>query len=315
MSTPHYSPLFSADMNAIDASGRLRPVNADRVSALAASMSEIGLQQPIIVRSHPNGANRFQLIAGGHRLAAATELGWTEIAAIRIDVEAASARLIEIDENLIRNELSALDFAVAVAERKRIYEALHPETKHGGTRPKKPADGQVGNLTTWSRFSKDAAKRTGLSEAVFQRASGLMQNLSPEVIALIRSTPLADNAGALKKLARRPASEQIGIARALHDGAAKTIDTAAVAAGFTPPPVKIDPEQKLYAQWRETLSRTNAKERRGLLVELLRHVRTGEAQALANVLAEKLSPTRQKAIVKALAEAVEAHEAVFGEVA
>jgi ParB family transcriptional regulator, chromosome partitioning protein len=38
----------------------------------------------------------------------------------------------QIDENLIRNELSALEHCEETEHRKRVYEAIHPQTKQGG---------------------------------------------------------------------------------------------------------------------------------------------------------------------------------------
>ena len=37
----------------------------------------------------------------------------------------------EIDENLIRNDLSVLERAEHLGKRKEYYESLHPETKQG----------------------------------------------------------------------------------------------------------------------------------------------------------------------------------------
>lgn len=233
MTQPATTPLFLADIAAIDTSNRLRPTDPARVEALAASLNEVGQQQPIVVRPRADGANGLSLVAGAHRLAAAVLLGWTEIAAIWVNPSEAEARLIEIDENLIRNELSEIDRAISLAERKRIYEALHPETKHGGKRPKTTKD-QVVNFTTWSRFSKDAAKRIGLSESTIQKAVQLAVALSPEAVALIRGTDLADNGSQLKALATLTPDQQVKIAREISEGRARNFGAARISAGFVP---------------------------------------------------------------------------------
>ena len=68
------------------------------------------------------------LIAGYHRLLAYKKLNAVNITA-KIVSRTANKKLIEIDENLIRNELSALDVVRCLALRKKIYEELYPETK------------------------------------------------------------------------------------------------------------------------------------------------------------------------------------------
>ncbi len=55
-------------------------------------------------------------------------LGWTEINAIVVQAEGhLEAELIEIDENLVRSELSVAQRAHYSKRRKEIWEALHPE--------------------------------------------------------------------------------------------------------------------------------------------------------------------------------------------
>ncbi|MFC5421435.1 MAG: hypothetical protein DI537_11160 [Stutzerimonas stutzeri] len=248
------SPLFLAEIAAIDASKRLRPTDPARVEALAASMNEVGQQQPIVVRPRTDGANGLTLVAGAHRLEAAALLGWPEIAAIWVNPSEAEARLIEIDENLIRNELSEIDRAVSLAERKRIYEALHPETKHGGKRPKALKD-QVVNFTTWSRFSKDAAKRIGLSESTVQKAVRLAVALSPDAIALIRGTALADNGTHLKELAALPPDQQVKLAREISEGRASNLAKARVTSGMVPEGGAVREEERLLAKIEPMLPR------------------------------------------------------------
>lgn len=55
------------------------------------------------------------------------------------------ALLAEIDENLIRSELSPAERALHTSRRKELYDAVHPETKNGGDRVSKRADRQIGD--------------------------------------------------------------------------------------------------------------------------------------------------------------------------
>lgn len=230
------SPMFLADLATIDTSDRLRPVTLENAQLTAASISEIGQIQPIVVRVHPNG-NGLKLIAGGRRCAATAILGREQIAAVLVECTDDEARMIEIDENLAREELSPLDRAFFLAERKRVYEAMNPETAHGkakkSKRPKSEQD-KVANIATFARFSKDAAKATGLSERTVQLACALASALSPEAVTLIRSTKLAANQAQLQALAAMEPADQVKIAREVSEGRASNVAKARISAGMMP---------------------------------------------------------------------------------
>jgi ParB family chromosome partitioning protein len=84
---------------------RLRGLRENTANALSQSMADQGQLQPIVVRPRKHG--RYWLVAGLHRLAAARKLKWAEINCTIFDGMAADeAELAEIDENLIRAELS-----------------------------------------------------------------------------------------------------------------------------------------------------------------------------------------------------------------
>lgn len=228
------SPVFLAPLAAIDATGRLRPVDEAHAQLIAASMNESGLIQPVVVRTDASG-NGLKLVVGGHRLRGGEILDWAEIPAILIEATDDEARQIEIDENLARKELTVLERAEFLAERKRVYETLHPETATGKARKPKTEKAKVANLATFARFSKDAAKSTGLGERTIQRACELAGKLAPEAVGLIRGTALADNQSQLQALAELAADQQIKIAREVSEGRAKNFGAARVSAGIVPP--------------------------------------------------------------------------------
>ncbi|MBI5545842.1 MAG: ParB N-terminal domain-containing protein [Deltaproteobacteria bacterium] len=117
---------------------RKRGQTLDKVRELVGSIRELGLLNPISV------SKDFELVSGLHRFAACTALGWTEIPACVLDLDALHLELAELDENLIRNELTALERGEQLARREEIYETLHPETRHGGDR--KSAEIKIQNL-------------------------------------------------------------------------------------------------------------------------------------------------------------------------
>lgn len=105
---------------------RLRPVSDAGVWAIIESIGELGvMKDPVHVR-RKKGA--LHLIAGGHRLEAAKQLEWATIRAVVWDkVTDDWARMMEIDDNLAGAEMTVLDTAVFLAERKRLYEKMHPQ--------------------------------------------------------------------------------------------------------------------------------------------------------------------------------------------
>jgi ParB family chromosome partitioning protein len=251
------------DPSLIDCSDRLRALDEAAVQAMAAAMSERGQLQSIIVRRNPDGSNRPRLVAGRHRVAAALLLGWPEMRVEWRELTDQEARLEEIDENLIRAELTALDRAVFLAERKRVYEELHPETGHGGDRKRKPktVEDQVANLATWSRYSKDAAAKTGLSERAVQRAVELVSKLAPAVIDELRRSPIADNQAQLLALADLPEAEQKTCAGALAGGKAKNVEAARIATELVAPRV-VDPDEVAVSRCIAIFERASAKARK-----------------------------------------------------
>lgn len=183
---------------------RLRNVDDKKVKALAESMKEIGLITPILVRPDDTFGMGFRLIAGAHRLAAAKMLKWDSITATVVEVDSLDARIAEIDENLIRNELSPAERAMHTAERKRLYEEAHPETKKGGDRKSEQIKSQ--SLRSDSeRFTADTAKKTGVSERKVQLDAHRGEKING--IDKVVGTSL-DKGEELDALAKLPISQQ-----------------------------------------------------------------------------------------------------------
>ena len=100
-----------------------RALRPEAVREIADSFARIGQLQPIIVR--PRGDTGFWLVAGRHRLEAAKRLKWPMIRALVLE-NADEAELAEIDENLIRADLSPAERALHVSRRKDLYEKVAP---------------------------------------------------------------------------------------------------------------------------------------------------------------------------------------------
>jgi ParB family chromosome partitioning protein len=80
------------------------------LAELANSLREHGLVQPIVVRAK---GDRYQLIAGQRRLAAARRLGWGKVLVRVLDVDDRQMSEIAIVENLQRRDLDALEKAAS----------------------------------------------------------------------------------------------------------------------------------------------------------------------------------------------------------
>jgi len=85
-------------------------VHDSDLAELSASLHEHGLVQPIVVRAR---GERYQLIAGQRRLAAARRLGWEKVPVRVLDVDDRQMSEIAIVENLQRRDLDPLEKAAS----------------------------------------------------------------------------------------------------------------------------------------------------------------------------------------------------------
>lgn len=197
--------LIQIDPAHVVVADRLRAIDADYVAFLAESIGRRGLDTPIRV-TMPDDKGFCRLIAGAHRHAAALQLGLTSIPAIPFSGDELQAELLEIEENLVRRELSPLDQATFLAAHKRIYLALYPSAKKGGDKRKK-ANAQdahsVVNHPLTESFSTVAAKKLGLSRHTVDRAVKRYHAFTPAIRERIAGTWIAENGAALDDLVGR----------------------------------------------------------------------------------------------------------------
>lgn len=199
----------------IQATGRIRDADAKKVAAIAESIKEVGLLNPItvfrrdIIRAGQDVAG-FGLIAGMHRLNAVQSLGWAEVDAVVLDLNEQQRVIAECDENLCVSELSPSDRALFTAKRKEAYIALHPETALGTNQHSRVR--QLGEGSDTARFTAETAAATGKSERVVQRDAGRGENIDPTALAMVRGTHL-DKGTFLDMLAKAPEADQVKIVR------------------------------------------------------------------------------------------------------
>jgi len=131
------SAVVTILIDQIDTVDRLRDASSDHVAGMAATIEKNaaenigydGLCDPIKVRplAGDEDGYGYLLISGMHRLEAVRLLGRDSIAAIEYDIGAIGARRLEIEENLVRHDLNALDKAIFVFEFREMFEAEYGE--------------------------------------------------------------------------------------------------------------------------------------------------------------------------------------------
>jgi ParB family chromosome partitioning protein len=242
--------IFKAPISRIGVRPRRRPIDQAHVANLAVSFQEIGQRTPIslnLVGPDEPARDEFTywLNAGGHRLGAAKLLQWADLDAILEDDDALTARIAEVDENLIRRDYTALERAQALAARLEAWGARYPERivlgDDGNARAKRGRPVKMGHgapITAPSSmgFADDAAAKVNLSIDTVKRALAIYRGIPAGLQAALAGTPIASNPGLLRQLAALgDADEQAKVAELLIAGRTKNVAAArAIAAGNTP---------------------------------------------------------------------------------
>ena len=92
---------------------------ARRLDELTESVREFGVLQPLVVREDgtiDDGRQRYLIIAGGRRYAAAQRAGLTTVPVVARGEESSRVRILQLVENLQRQDLSPIDEARAYQE-------------------------------------------------------------------------------------------------------------------------------------------------------------------------------------------------------
>lgn len=220
----------------VDIGQRRRTVDRQRVKGLADSINEIGLLNPITVRETGDG---YTLVAGRHRLEAVKQLGWAQVPAVIVVLDDVDRMLAEIDENLIRNDLSDLERSEHLAERKRLYLLKHPETKRGGDRGNQHTGGK--RQTETISFSQDAAEKIGVTDRSIRQDVQIAESIPADVRDALRDSPVADSKTDLLEMARLPEDAQREIVQTT-DLTSKPAVRAAIAEHKPPTRRTPDPE-------------------------------------------------------------------------
>jgi ParB family transcriptional regulator, chromosome partitioning protein len=177
-----------------------RPLNDQKVAQLMQSIKANGLLNPITIDQN------FNLIAGLHRLTACKLLGVEQIEYRIITCEDVDhARLAEIDENLIRNELEALERSEFWLERDQILERIGLRAQSGENQYTKKG-GEIDS--PHAKTTVELAQETGYNKRTYQLGKQIAKNIDPEVKEVIKKTPVAKSQSTLLKIARAGSKER-----------------------------------------------------------------------------------------------------------
>jgi ParB family chromosome partitioning protein len=211
------STLKTLDIHDLPITSIVVPANRARdydeagAQMLAGIIAAQGLHHPIRVR--PTG-DRYTLISGLMRLRAFELLQRDTIpASLSGAASDEAARLEEVMENLGRSELIALDRCHHLHELKRVWQAMHPGSTHGGDRKSikvqslhlDPSEPEVFG------FAEIVAERMGLSRRTIFAAVKIWTGLTAASRLRLVGTKLATKQTELKALSEEPAPRQAKI--------------------------------------------------------------------------------------------------------
>lgn len=137
------------------------------IEKLKKSIETVGLINPLVI----NDDN--ELIAGGRRYSALKELGYTEVPVVRVHKNDLEQELISIDENLVRKDLTKIEFEMCLNRGKEIYEELFPQAMKVDEEDLTTPQGielQVDKPNDQRSFIDLTAEKTGLSKKVIKSA-------------------------------------------------------------------------------------------------------------------------------------------------
>lgn len=137
-----------------------REFDQEALEALADSISEHGMLQPLTVRELPSGY--FQIIAGERRWRAARLAGLSEVPALVIEADDRKTMELALIENLQREDLNPVEEALG-------YDSL---------------------MKDYGLTQEEAARRVGKSRPAVANALRLL-NLEEELLELVKSSKLS----------------------------------------------------------------------------------------------------------------------------
>lgn len=182
---------------------RMRRTDEERIKDLAESIKNIGLLHNICVAQKDD---TYVLLSGLHRLEAFKILGRTTIPASCRESNEHIDELIQVEENLVRSELNAIQTAEHIIKREELLIALGRKAVVGNNQ-----------YTEDKITNEDLARQMGYTKRTYQYKRSVA-NLNPEVKDLLSETKFAENLMDMVKLQKEPDHIQLEVANLLMCG-------------------------------------------------------------------------------------------------
>jgi hypothetical protein len=198
-----------------------RHIDNTKVKQLAESIGMFGLRHPITI-SEDN-----VLISGAHRIAAMKVLGKKTIRAEVLPVSGVMARILTIEENLIRADLTLMEQAEHLAERNRLLLELGERTSDGQhVNPRGKGARSSAELSP-IKSTKDFADEMGIAARTLQERMQIANSIDQAARDKLRDTEISDNKSELIRLAKvGNAEDQNSIVDMVINRECKTIKDA-----------------------------------------------------------------------------------------
>ena len=190
---------------------RFRKPCDQKVNGLMESIKQCSLIHPINIDSSN------YLISGYHRLLAYQKLNQEHIPCVVRKGDKRMTDLIQLDENIMVNSLSALEFGLHIVRREKLMDDMNLLYKRGDNR----------YTSTGSKLTiQDLSTSIGLNEKQYKRRKQIATHLCDEAINILRDTEFADDLINLLSLSKEKDSIQINVANRLASGSTSGWKTA-----------------------------------------------------------------------------------------
>ena len=226
--------FFTADIG-------FKPYSPAKLEAFAQQLQEEGLLVRIIVRRIPH-SDRYEILAGHNRTAAARLVGWTKIAAEIVVADDARAISIATLTNLLQRQ------DLSIIERGKAYKALLEAKNRQGCRSDL-ADGTSGENRQKYSARAIVAEFFGVSEYEIRKAIKLTR-LIPELQTVLEDSPQKLNLACADLIADYdPESQCAFVEMCGIEGYQLNKATVQRIVRSCPPPAA--DKQLIFAAWRE----------------------------------------------------------------